>query len=109
MGVFFFFARSTWVFSFGTFLTTNSAYLPNSMPIPAFISHFQKKRKEKKVPILILRSLFYISTDHILNKISFKTNLGKNLTKSSYIFILSVNFGNLTAGLYVLIGKKYLI
>ena len=79
------------------------------MPIPAFISHFQKKRKEKKVPILILRSLFYISTDHILNKISFKTNLGKNLTKSSYIFILSVNFENLTAGLYVFIGKKYLI
>ena len=37
------------------------------------------------------------------NKVSLQINLEKNSTNSSYIFILSVNFENLTVKLYVLI------
>ena len=38
-----------------------------------------------------------------MNKVSLQTNLEINPSKSSYIFILSVNFENLTIGLHVLI------
>ena len=38
-----------------------------------------------------------------MNKVSFQTNLERNLSNLSYIFILSVKFENLTVGLHVLI------
>ena len=38
-----------------------------------------------------------------MNKVSLQTNLERNPTNSSYIFILSVNFENITAVLHVLI------
>ena len=38
-----------------------------------------------------------------MNKVSLKISLEKNPTNSSYIFILSVNFENITIRLYVLI------
>ena len=38
-----------------------------------------------------------------LNKISFKTSLERKLSNLSYIFILSVNFENLTIELHVFI------
>ena len=60
--------------------------------------------------------------DHIINihlskllstktkeyKVSLQTSLERNLTNSSYIFILSVNFENLTVRLHVLITSKML-
>ena len=38
-----------------------------------------------------------------MNAVSLQTNLEKNSTNFLYIFILSVNFENLTVGLHVLI------
>ena len=38
-----------------------------------------------------------------MNAVSLQTNLEKNSTNSLYIFILSVNFENLTVRLHVLI------
>ena len=38
-----------------------------------------------------------------MNKVSFQTNLKRNPSNLSYIFILSVKFENLTVGLYVVI------
>ena len=60
--------------------------------------------------------------DHIINihlskllstktkeyKVFLQTSLERNPTNSSYIFILSVNFKNLTVRLYVLITSKML-
>ena len=43
-----------------------------------------------------------------MNKISLQTNLVRNPTNSSYIFILSVNFENLTVRLHVLITSLLL-
>ena len=43
-----------------------------------------------------------------MNKISLQTNLKRNPTNSSYIFILSVNFENLTVRLHVLITSLML-
>ena len=40
---------------------------------------------------------------HIFNKVSLQTNLERNPSNSSYIFIMSMNFVNLALGLYVLI------
>ena len=42
------------------------------------------------------------------NKFSLQTNLERNSTNSSYIFILSVNFENLTIRLHVLITSLML-
>ena len=38
-----------------------------------------------------------------MNKVSLQTNLEKNPSKSSYVFILTVNFENLTVRLHILI------
>ena len=43
-----------------------------------------------------------------MNKVSLKISLEKNPTNSSYIFILSVNFKNLTAKLHVFITSLML-
>ena len=43
-----------------------------------------------------------------MNKVSIQTSLERNPTNSSYIFILSVNFENLTVRLHVLITSKML-
>ena len=43
-----------------------------------------------------------------MNKVSIQTSLERNPTNSSYIFILSVNFENLTVRLHVLITFKIL-
>ena len=42
------------------------------------------------------------------NKVSLQTNLERNPTNSSYIFMLSVNFENLTIRLHVLITSLML-
>ena len=42
------------------------------------------------------------------NKVSLQTTLERNPTNSSYIFILSVNFENLTVRLHVLIKSLIL-
>ena len=44
----------------------------------------------------------------IWNKVSLQISLERNPTSSSYIFILSVNFENLTVRLHVLITSKML-
>ena len=43
-----------------------------------------------------------------MNKVSIQTSLERNPTNSSYIFILSVNFENLTVKLHILITSKML-
>ena len=43
-----------------------------------------------------------------MNKVSFQTSLERNPTNSLYIFILSVNFENLTIRLHVLITSLIL-
>ena len=43
-----------------------------------------------------------------MNKVSFHTSLERNPTNSLYIFILSVNFENLTIRLHVLITSLIL-
>ena len=43
-----------------------------------------------------------------MNKVSFQTSLERNPTNSLYIFILSVNFENLTNRLHVLITSLIL-
>ena len=43
-----------------------------------------------------------------MNKVSLKISLEKNPTNSSYIFILSVNFKNLTTKLHVFITSLML-
>ena len=43
-----------------------------------------------------------------MNKVSIQTSLERNPTNSSYIFILSVNFENLTVRLHDLITSKML-
>ena len=44
-----------------------------------------------------------------MNKVSLQTSLERNPTNSSYIFILSVNFENLTVELHVLITSIIII
>ena len=39
----------------------------------------------------------------VIEKVSIQTNLKRNLPNSFYIFLLDMNFENLTTGLYVLI------
>ena len=46
--------------------------------------------------------------NYIKNKVSLQTSLERNPTNSSYIFILSVNFENLTVKLHILITSKML-
>ena len=43
------------------------------------------------------------------NQVSFQISLRKNLTNSSYIFILNINFENLTVRLHILITFLILI
>ena len=43
-----------------------------------------------------------------MNKVSFQTSLERNPTNSLYIFILSVNFENLTIRLHVLVTSLIL-
>ena len=43
-----------------------------------------------------------------MNKVSLQINLERNLTNLSYIFILSVNFKNITIRLHVLITSLML-
>ena len=54
----------------------------------------EKKEKEKEDSLGI----------SLMNKVSLQTSLERNPTNSSYIFILSVNFENLTVRLYVVIA-----
>ena len=43
-----------------------------------------------------------------MNKVSLQTSLERNPTNSSYIFVLNVNFENLTVRLYILITSLML-
>ena len=70
--------------------------------------YFQIKRKKKRT----CRIKFYMpkvsEITSILNKVFLQTSLERNPINSSYIFILSVNFENLTVRLHVLITSLML-
>ena len=70
--------------------------------------YFQIKRKKKRTCRIKFCMPKVSEITSILNKVFLQTSLERNLINSSYIFILSVNFENLTVRLHVLITSLML-
>ena len=57
---------------------------------------------------MVLVFFLVLNSDNSMNKVFLQTNLERNSTNSSYIFVLSVNFENLTVRLNVFITSLML-